>query len=151
MWTEFCHFLPHPPAWTVFIPWAWTKTDISCPRSYWMPPLSFWVFFNVKEGNSNKKEKNISLSFILSIFQIKEGNSNKKGGKYTFVIHSEYFSRYSYVIPGIFQQKKENFHMPFRIAAIHFFASPLKSNMCHLSMYLKSMYQTSLYTEKAVY
>ena len=34
-----------PPAWTVFIPWVWTKTDIflpppppsSCPRSYWMP------------------------------------------------------------------------------------------------------------------
>ena len=37
-WTEFCH-----PAWTVFIPWAWTKTYIfwpppSCPRSYWMAP-----------------------------------------------------------------------------------------------------------------
>ena len=31
-WTEFFHFLtPHPPAWTVFIPWAWTKTDIFWP------------------------------------------------------------------------------------------------------------------------
>ena len=46
MWTEFCHFLtPPPPAWTVFIPWARTKTDIfwppppsSCPRTYWMYP-----------------------------------------------------------------------------------------------------------------
>ena len=33
-WTELCHFLPPPiPAWTVFIPWAWTKTDI-----FWPPP-----------------------------------------------------------------------------------------------------------------
>ena len=38
-------FPPFPPAWTVFIPWAWTKTDIiwpplpsSCPRSFWMAP-----------------------------------------------------------------------------------------------------------------
>ena len=28
-WTEFCRFLAPPPlAWTVLIPWAWTKTDI---------------------------------------------------------------------------------------------------------------------------
>ena len=36
-WTEFCHFLPPPPpAWTVFIPWAWTKADIFVPLP---PPL----------------------------------------------------------------------------------------------------------------
>ena len=35
-WTEFGHFLtpPGPPAWAVFLPWAWTKTDI-----FWPPPL----------------------------------------------------------------------------------------------------------------
>ena len=33
-WTEFCHFLnPPSPAWTVFMPWALTKTDI-----FWPPP-----------------------------------------------------------------------------------------------------------------
>ena len=39
--------LDPPLAWTVFIHWAWTKTDIfdpfppsSCPRSYWMAPTS---------------------------------------------------------------------------------------------------------------
>ena len=53
-------FCDHPPVWTVFIPWAWTKTDIfwppppsSCPRSYWMPPKTksngchpsfYWLF-----------------------------------------------------------------------------------------------------------
>jgi hypothetical protein len=33
--TEFSNFwsLPPPPAWTVFMPWAWTKTDI-----FWPPP-----------------------------------------------------------------------------------------------------------------
>ena len=31
-WIEFCHFLTPPPAWTVFIPWAWTKTDIFWPH-----------------------------------------------------------------------------------------------------------------------
>ena len=38
-------FLTPPLAWTVFIPWSWTKTNIfyllplsSCPRSYWMAP-----------------------------------------------------------------------------------------------------------------
>ena len=37
---------PPPPAWTVFIPRAWTKADnfwplppSSCPCSYWMAPL----------------------------------------------------------------------------------------------------------------
>ena len=41
--TEFCDFFARFLA--VFIPWAWTKTDIfwppspsSCPRSYWMTP-----------------------------------------------------------------------------------------------------------------
>ena len=28
-----CHFLTPPTAWTVFIPWAWTKTNI-----FWPPP-----------------------------------------------------------------------------------------------------------------
>ena len=33
-WTDFCHLLtPHPPTWTVFITWAWTKADI-----FWSPP-----------------------------------------------------------------------------------------------------------------
>ena len=29
-WTELCHFLPPPPppAWTVYIPLAWTTKDI---------------------------------------------------------------------------------------------------------------------------
>ena len=38
-------FDPPPPAWTVFIPWAWAKTDIfwppppsTCQHNYWMPP-----------------------------------------------------------------------------------------------------------------
>ena len=30
---NFAIFLPSPPAWTVFILWAWTKTDI-----FWPPP-----------------------------------------------------------------------------------------------------------------
>ena len=30
---NFAIFCPPPPAWTVFIPWAWTKTDI-----VWPPP-----------------------------------------------------------------------------------------------------------------
>ena len=33
-WTEFCHFLTPPLLWTVFIPWAWTKTEIFWP----LPP-----------------------------------------------------------------------------------------------------------------
>ena len=53
-WTEFFHFLTPPPAWTVFLPWAWTKTNIfwppppsSCPRSYWMAPyMNFIEFWN---------------------------------------------------------------------------------------------------------
>ena len=42
---NFAIFWPLPPAWTVFVPWEWTKTNIfrppppsSCPRSYWMAP-----------------------------------------------------------------------------------------------------------------
>ena len=59
-WTKFCPFLtPSPPcAWTVFIPWAWTKTDIfwplppsSCPRSYWMPPNNVWNTLIKKKYN----------------------------------------------------------------------------------------------------
>ena len=55
---NFAIFWPPPPAWTVFIPWAWTKTDIfwppppsSCPRSYWMPPFLFFlsIYVYVKE------------------------------------------------------------------------------------------------------
>ena len=33
-WTEICHFLAPPPAWTVFIPYRATKTDIFDP----LPP-----------------------------------------------------------------------------------------------------------------
>ena len=46
---NFAIFWP-PPVWTVFITWAWTKTDIfwppppsSCPRSYWMSPELPWT------------------------------------------------------------------------------------------------------------
>ena len=64
-------FFDLPPlAWTVFIPWAWTKTDFfdplpssSCPRSYWMPP-------NV--GSSRKwklsKKRGRLSSFVWSKF-----------------------------------------------------------------------------------
>ena len=66
-WTEFCHCLtPLPPAWTVFIPWAWTKqsffdprTLLSCPCSYWMPP-------NVTKGASIQYTK--SSDFAKSFF-----------------------------------------------------------------------------------
>ena len=38
-WTELCHFLTphsHPlPAWTVFIPWAWTNTNFFDPLPQW--------------------------------------------------------------------------------------------------------------------
>ena len=57
-----------PNAWTVFIFWAWTKTDIfwplppsSYPRSYWMTPYDSAprpqrsCFANPKEGR--KKER----------------------------------------------------------------------------------------------
>ena len=44
---------PPPPAWTVFTPCPWTKSDIfwpppssSCPRSYWMAP---WPLKNVRD------------------------------------------------------------------------------------------------------
>ena len=41
-WTEFCHFLKHF-AWTVFIPWALTKTDI-----FWPLPPSYLVHVLIK-------------------------------------------------------------------------------------------------------
>ena len=48
-WTEFCHFLTPPPAWTFFYPERGQKQSFfdslppsSCPRSYWMPPYSFF-------------------------------------------------------------------------------------------------------------
>ena len=52
-WIQVCHFLTTPPlAWTVFITWAWTKTDIfdplplylvhvvnECPLSPYVPQI----------------------------------------------------------------------------------------------------------------
>ena len=49
---------PPPPLWRVFIPWAWTKTDVfdslppsSCPRSYWMDPFQCWLQVSHKRLN----------------------------------------------------------------------------------------------------
>ena len=56
---NFAIFCPTPPAWSVFIPWAWTKTDIfwppppsSCPRSYWTPLFFTEVQNNFRNGHS---------------------------------------------------------------------------------------------------
>ena len=46
---------PPTPAWTFFIPWAWTKRNIfwpplpsSCPRSYWMTPnIKFFLYWGL--------------------------------------------------------------------------------------------------------
>ena len=69
-----CHFLTPPPppnAWTVFIPWAWTNTDIfdplspsSCPRSYWMPPK------RSKQRNFYSWEKNVFLFHLKNIIYL---------------------------------------------------------------------------------
>ena len=45
-------FFDTHPLWTIFIPWAWIKTDIfwphppsSCPRSYWMAPIADMKYY----------------------------------------------------------------------------------------------------------
>ena len=69
-WTKFLPFLtpyPTPPAWTVFISWAWTKTDIfdhfppsSCPRSCWMPPnMQLQWLYDLESDHINPRHKNI--------------------------------------------------------------------------------------------
>ena len=69
-----------PPARTVFIPWAWTKTDTfwtpppsSCPRSYWMPPttnLNFSLYYELcKTCNLVKFENDYKIIFGVSLIR----------------------------------------------------------------------------------
>ena len=69
-WTAFCHFLTPPLAWTVFIPWAWTKTDTfwapppsSCPRSYWMAPNKNDLFLAWRNFYRNMINETLSHKF----------------------------------------------------------------------------------------
>ena len=78
-------FTPSPPAWTVFIPWEWTRTDIfwpppppsSCPRSYWMAPFlvrTFAAGCMSKLRNwqiSGVSQPFFSLHLIRSIWSVK--------------------------------------------------------------------------------
>ena len=61
---------PPTPVWTVFIPWAWTKTDIfwhpppsSCPRSYWMAPY----MANAYNGRVFRCESSVAMEASPSL------------------------------------------------------------------------------------
>ena len=66
---------PSPLVWTVFIPWAWTKTDISrpppplsCPRSYWT--THYVIFSQTKKLPKWNETDNCLLDRALECFNL---------------------------------------------------------------------------------
>ena len=58
-------FLTHPLLWTVFIPWAWTKTDI-----FWPPPLVHVVIEWPHEPMTKKTPQISNFLFKTTVLSV---------------------------------------------------------------------------------